>query len=62
VVLERAESEPGLYGMGTTLVALLLGAGAGASPALIAHAGDSRCYSAAQGEAPEDHTRPFAGG
>jgi protein phosphatase len=50
VVLERAESEPGLYGMGTTLVALLLGAGAGASPALIAHAGDSRCYRLRRGK------------
>ena len=44
VVLERAEREPGLYGMGTTLVTLLLGADPGAHPALIAHAGDSRCY------------------
>lgn len=44
VVLERAEGDAGLYGMGTTLVALLLGADAGARPALIAHAGDSRCY------------------
>jgi protein phosphatase len=59
-VQERSEREPGLYGMGTTLVALLLGVDAGASaesasgsgsgsspgsgPALIAHAGDSRCY------------------
>jgi serine/threonine protein phosphatase PrpC len=45
-VLERSEREPGLYGMGTTLVALLLAADAGATspPALIAHAGDSRCY------------------
>lgn len=39
-VLERAESDAGLYGMGTTLVALLLHPEA----ALIAHAGDSRCY------------------
>jgi len=39
-VHERAESDPGLSGMGTTLVALLLQPGA----ALIAHAGDSRCY------------------
>ncbi|MGB9147160.1 MAG: protein phosphatase 2C domain-containing protein, partial [Acidobacteriaceae bacterium] len=39
-VHELAESDPGLYGMGTTLVALLL-----VPPhALIAHAGDSRCY------------------
>ena len=39
-VHDRAESDPGLYGMGTTLVALLL-----VPPhALIAHAGDSRCY------------------
>jgi len=43
-VLERAEREPGLNGMGTTLVALLLGAEAGSAPALVAHAGDSRCY------------------
>jgi protein phosphatase len=41
-VLERAERDPGLYGMGTTLVALMLGRD---SPrTLIAHAGDSRCY------------------
>lgn len=39
-VLEHAEGDPGLYGMGTTLVALLLRPGS----ALIAHAGDSRCY------------------
>ena len=39
-VLDRADRDPGLYGMGTTLVALLLRAGV----ALIAHAGDSRCY------------------
>ncbi|HEX4006216.1 MAG TPA: Stp1/IreP family PP2C-type Ser/Thr phosphatase [Acidobacteriaceae bacterium] len=39
-VLERADRDPGLYGMGTTLVALLLRPGS----ALIAHAGDSRCY------------------
>jgi serine/threonine protein phosphatase PrpC len=48
VVQERAEREAGLYGMGTTLVALLLGAGAEAGSesgrVLIAHAGDSRCY------------------
>jgi serine/threonine protein phosphatase PrpC len=44
VVLERAEREPGLYGMGTTLVALLLGEAEGSRPALVAHAGDSRCY------------------
>ncbi|HEY1502338.1 MAG TPA: Stp1/IreP family PP2C-type Ser/Thr phosphatase [Acidobacteriaceae bacterium] len=41
-VLERSEREPGLYGMGTTLVALLLGEASG--PVLVAHAGDSRCY------------------
>jgi PPM family protein phosphatase len=41
-VLERGEHDTGLYGMGTTLVALLLREGAGA--AVIAHAGDSRCY------------------
>lgn len=39
-VLGRAENDTGLAGMGTTLVALLLKDG----PALIAHAGDSRCY------------------
>jgi len=48
VVQERSERDPGLYGMGTTLVALLLGAGRasgpGSEPALVAHAGDSRCY------------------
>jgi protein phosphatase len=52
VVLERAEREAGLYGMGTTLVALLLGevSEPGVEPSseptrvLIAHAGDSRCY------------------
>ncbi len=44
LVLERAEREPSLYGMGTTLVALLLGADAEAHTALVAHAGDSRCY------------------
>lgn len=43
-VLERAEREPGLNGMGTTLVALLLGTGDEACSALVAHAGDSRCY------------------
>lgn len=39
-VLARAQADPGLYGMGTTLVALLLQPGS----AFIAHAGDSRCY------------------
>ncbi len=44
-VHDRAESDPALCGMGTTLVALLL------TPphALIAHAGDSRCYLFRQG-------------
>jgi PPM family protein phosphatase len=41
-VLERGDQDTGLYGMGTTLVALLLRASQ--SSALIAHAGDSRCY------------------
>jgi len=50
VVQERSEREPGLYGMGTTLVALLLGADPVADPALIAHAGDSRCYLFRKGE------------
>jgi protein phosphatase len=46
VVLERAERESGLAGMGTTLVALLLDLQQAEAPsrALIAHAGDSRCY------------------
>lgn len=43
-VLERADREPGLYGMGTTLVALMVGRGQEPDKALIAHAGDSRCY------------------
>lgn len=48
-VLERAEHDSGLYGMGTTLVALVLrpvrgNAHAVPRSALIAHAGDSRCY------------------
>jgi len=43
-VLERADREPGLYGMGTTLVALMVGQGLEPGKALIAHAGDSRCY------------------
>jgi PPM family protein phosphatase len=41
-VLERGDRDPGLYGMGTTLVALLLRSNE--PSALIAHAGDSRCY------------------
>jgi serine/threonine protein phosphatase PrpC len=48
VVLERAEREAGLYGMGTTLVAVLLSGNVESNRkperALIAHAGDSRCY------------------
>jgi protein phosphatase len=40
MVLERADREPQLSGMGTTLVALLIEN----SHALVAHAGDSRCY------------------
>ncbi len=44
-VLDRADGDPGLSGMGTTLVALLLHPSAGdPSAGLIAHAGDSRCY------------------
>ena len=39
-VLDCAERDPGLYGMGTTLVALMLHP----PSAVIAHAGDSRCY------------------
>jgi len=45
-VLERADRDPGLYGMGTTLVALYLSPGC----ALIAHAGDSRCYLVRDGQ------------
>jgi PPM family protein phosphatase len=44
IVLERADREPGLYGMGTTLVALMVGPAPEPGKALIAHAGDSRCY------------------
>lgn len=44
LVLERSQREPGLYGMGTTLVALLLSPDLESAPALVAHAGDSRCY------------------
>jgi PPM family protein phosphatase len=44
-VLDRAERDMGLYGMGTTLVSLVLRPAPGGSAcALIAHAGDSRCY------------------
>ncbi len=43
-VLERAGREPGLSGMGTTLVALLIEGGDGPGGSLVAHAGDSRCY------------------
>lgn len=45
-VLACAERDPGLYGMGTTLVALLLHP----ASALIAHAGDSRCYLFREGQ------------
>ena len=41
-VNERADADPGLFGMGTTLVALLLPPAP--ATAVIAHAGDSRCY------------------
>jgi protein phosphatase len=50
VVLERADRESGLTGMGTTLVALLLDSGQAPSRALIAHAGDSRCYRLRHGQ------------
>jgi serine/threonine protein phosphatase PrpC len=44
-VLDRADSNPGLAGMGTTLVALLLEPSTeNRLAALVAHAGDSRCY------------------
>lgn len=45
-VLECAERNPGLFGMGTTLVALLLRPGS----AVVAHAGDSRCYLFREGQ------------
>ena len=49
-VLDRADSDPGLSGMGTTLVALLFPpAPVNRAAALIAHAGDSRCYLFRQG-------------
>jgi len=44
LVLERAEREPALYGMGTTLVVLLVSPQGASAPVLVAHAGDSRCY------------------
>lgn len=44
VVLERADRDAGLSGMGTTLVALLLDSVEKPERALVAHAGDSRCY------------------
>lgn len=44
VVLERADRESGLSGMGTTLVALLLDSVEKPVRALVVHAGDSRCY------------------
>jgi len=43
-VLERADQDTGLSGMGTTLVVLVLEPGPAPGLALIAHAGDSRCY------------------
>lgn len=51
----RAEREPALHGMGTTLVALVLRD----RQAWIAHAGDSRCYLLRNGElrrCTEDHS------
>jgi serine/threonine protein phosphatase PrpC len=44
LVLERADRDTGLMGMGTTLVALLLDSAEQPTRALVAHAGDSRCY------------------
>ena len=54
-VLAAVEEEPSLAGMGTTVVGVLLSAGAAA----IAHVGDSRVYRLAAGELSqltEDHT------
>lgn len=48
-VLERADREPGLFGMGTTLVALMV-IQPQPGKVLIAHAGDSRCYLFRQGQ------------
>lgn len=54
-VHERAESDPQLSGMGTTLTAILAGAGV----VHLAHVGDSRAYLLREGElrqVSEDHT------
>ena len=54
-VLERASSDPGLAGMGTTLTAVL----AGADRIFLAHVGDSRAYLLRDGELSrltKDHT------
>lgn len=59
-VLQRAQREQSLGGMGTTIVALLLRpAAAGGWRAWVGHAGDSRCYRLRQGRlerCTEDHS------
>ncbi|HJV04881.1 MAG TPA: Stp1/IreP family PP2C-type Ser/Thr phosphatase, partial [Actinomycetota bacterium] len=54
-VLEKASTDPGLHGMGTTLTALV----AGANRVFLAHVGDSRAYLLRDGsleQLTEDHT------
>jgi PPM family protein phosphatase len=54
-VLERASTDPGLHGMGTTLTALV----SGGDRILLAHVGDSRAYLLRDGDMEqltEDHT------
>jgi protein phosphatase len=43
-IYQRAQDQPKLEGMGTTLVSLLLEETADGTTAWVAHAGDSRCY------------------
>jgi PPM family protein phosphatase len=54
-VLQRASTDPGLHGMGTTLTAVV----AGANRVFLAHVGDSRAYLLRDGrleQLTEDHT------
>ena len=56
-VVEQAEADPKLYGMGTTLtMAYSVG-----TDLFVAHAGDSRAYLIPPREARADHVRPHAG-